>query len=460
MYSKIEKTLWLNIKEKCIKGRRTGLGITAEGDMLAALNIIYGTEQGNDFAEQLHKILKLNAYRASVTLAKERGCFSIYDSKLEENNPFIQRIKGEDEELYKDMIKYGRRNIALLTIAPTGTVSMMSQTTSGIEPAFLISYMRRRKINPGDVNARVDFVDKIGDSWQNYPVFHHKFKDYLIINGYDMNEVSNMTKEEIDILIQNSPYYKATANDVDWVKKVEMQGRVQKHVDHSISVTVNLPSDVNEELVSKVYETGWRSGCKGITIYRDGCRSGVLVSSEEKPVVNANKIVKNNAPKRPKTLNCDIYHATANGEQWIVIVGILESDPYEVFAFKPKTIHIPARSKAGFLTKIKKGRYDLDIDGFIIENLSDHFETNEQEALTRMISMALRHGSDIKYIVDQLNKVEGTIVSFSKAIGRTLKRYIAEDENSSELCSSCGEATLKYQEGCLSCTNCGLSKCG
>jgi ribonucleoside-diphosphate reductase alpha chain len=454
-----EKNLWLKIREKCIQGRRTGLGITAEGDMLAALNIQYGSDEGNDFAEQIAQFLKTCAYRSSVILAKERGAFPIYDHKREKDNPFICRIKEESPELYADMIKYGRRNIALLTIAPTGTVSIMSQTTSGIEPAFLISYMRRRKINPNDVNARIDFVDKVGDSWQNYPVFHHKFKDYLEVKGYKMDDVVNMTKEEIDVIIQNSPYHKATANDVDWVKKVEMQGRVQKHVDHSISVTVNLPESVTEELVSNVYQTGWSSGCKGITIYRDGSRSGVLISNEQKPTVN-NTIVKNNAPKRPKTLNCDIYHTTANGEQWIVIVGLLESDPYEVFAFKPKTIHIPVRSKNGSLTKIKKGRYDLNIDDFIIENLSDHFETNEQEALTRMISMALRHGSDIKYIVDQLNKAEGTIVSFSKAIGRTLKKYISGNETTEELCPSCGEASLKFQEGCLSCTNCGVSKCG
>ena len=455
-----EKQLWLNIKEKCINGRRTGLGITAEGDMLAALGIRYGTNEGNEFSNKVHQILKIAAYSASVDMAKDRGSFPIYNSEREENNPFIQRIKEEDPDLYSKMCKYGRRNIALLTIAPTGSVSILTQTTSGIEPAFLISYMRRRKINPNDTDVRVDFTDKVGDTWQNYPIFHHKFKDYLIAKGYNINEVEKMSIDEINKLIEDSPYFKATANDVDWVKKVEMQGMIQKHVDHSISVTVNLPKSVTQELVAKVYEMGWKSGCKGITVYRDGCRSGVLISNEESKTIDQSKIIKNNAPKRPKTLDCDIYQSTANGEQWVVIVGLLEGDPYEVFAFKPKKIHIPSRTKNGKLTKIKKGRYDLDIDGFVIENLSDHFETDEQEALTRMISMALRHGSDTKYIIDQLNKSEGTIVSFGKSIARTLKRYISDDEKSSEICSNCEQATLVYQEGCLRCTSCGLSKCG
>jgi len=453
-----EKNLWLNIKKKCMEGRRTGLGITAEGDMLAALGIRYGTDAGNDFSEDLHRKFKLFAYRSSVTLAKERGAFSLYDTERELNNPFINRIKDDDKKLYDDMVKYGRRNIAILTIAPTGTVSFMTQTTSGIEPAFSLFYTRRVKINPNDENVknkRVDFVDKVGDSWQEYPVFHHKFRDYLIINGYDMDKVNNMSKAEIEVIIEHSPYYKATANDVDWVKKVEMQGRIQKHIDHSISVTVNLPKTVTEELVSKVYETAWRSGCKGITIYRDGSRSGVLITIEEE-----NKITKTNAVKRPKTLDCDIYHVTTNSEQWMVIVGLLGGEPYEVFAIKPKSIHIPQRIRSGKLTKIKRGQYDLDCDGFIIENLVSHFESNEQEALTRMISTSLRHGVDIQFVVEQLNKSEGTIVSFSKAIARTLKKYIDESNGSTETCANCGEKSLVYQEGCLSCTNCGTSKCG
>ncbi len=453
-----EKQLWLNIKDKCIKGRRTGLGVTAEGDMLAALGITYGTEEGNKFSENIHKIKKLNAYRASVTLAKERGAFPIYEHTREEKNPFIQRIKNEDKQLYNDMCKYGRRNIALLTIAPTGSVSILTQTTSGIEPAFLISYTRRRKINPGDNDGgRVDFVDKVGDSWMSYNVFHHKFKDYLEANGYNIAEVEKMSPEEINEIIKKSPYNKATANDVDWVKKVEMQGLVQKHVDHSISVTVNLPKTVSEELVAQVYEKGWEVGCKGITVYRDGSRSGVLISNDEK---KENKIIKTNAPKRPKTLNCEIFNATANGQQWIVIVGLLESEPYEVFAFKPKSIHIPSRIKNGTLTKIKRGRYDLDCDGFVIENLSAHFDIDEHEVITRLTSANLRHGMDIKYIVDQLNKSEGTIVSFSKAIARTLKKYLPEESEHNEECTSCGEKSLVFQEGCLTCKNCGMAKCG
>lgn len=455
-----EKNLWLNIKEKCLNGRRTGLGITAEGDMLAALNIRYGTDDANDFSEDLHRMLKLNAYKSSVIMAKERGAFPIYNNEREKNNPFINRIKKEDSILYEEMLKYGRRNISLLTIAPTGTVSLMSQTTSGIEPAFLISYMRRVKINPNDENSknkRVDFVDKVGDSWQNYPVFHHKFKEYLKINGYDLSEIENMNQDQIAELIEKSPYYKATANDVDWIKKVEMQGRVQKHVDHSISVTVNLPKDISEEMVSKVYETGWRSGCKGMTIYRDGSRSGVLVSNEIK---KENKIIPNDAPKRPKTLPCDIYHVTANGEQYIVIVGILEGDPYEVFAFKPKSIHIPVRIKAGQLTKAKQGVYNLECDGFVIDDLGSHFDADEHEVITRCVSGLLRHGMGLKYLVDTLNKSEGTIVSFGKSIARTLKRYLPDNEKSSEECQSCGQKSLVYQEGCLRCTNCGNSKCG
>lgn len=460
----VEKRLWLNIKDRCERGRRTGLGITGEGDMLAALNITYGTDEGNKFCEKVHKELKLSAYKSSVNLAKERGAFPIYDSKRELQNPFINRIKSEDAELYNEMVKYGRRNIAILTVAPTGSASMMTQTTSGLEPAFLIAYTRRVKINPNDKDAknkRIDFVDKVGDSWQNYNVFHHKFKVYLEVNGYNIADVELMPKNEIDEIIKNSPYHKATSNDVDWVKKVEMQGMIQKHVDHSISVTVNLPNEISEEMVSKVYETGWRSGCKGMTVYRDGCRSGVLISQEDKKENSQpiNKIIKTTAPKRPKTLDCDIYQATANGEQWIVIVGVLESDPYEVFAFKPKSIHIPTRIKTGKLTKIKKGRYDLDIDGLIIEDLSSHFETSEQEALTRIVSASLRHGADSKFIVEQLNKSEGTITSFSKAIARTLKKYIADNETSAEVCNSCGEQSLVFQEGCLICSNCGMSKC-
>lgn len=457
-----EKTLWLNIKKKCIQGRRTGLGITAEGDMLAALNIRYGSDEGNNFTEKVSQFLKHNAYRSSVDLAKERGAFPIYNYKAEQDNPFIKRIKDEDIQLYYDMVEYGRRNIALLTIAPTGSVSIMTQTTSGIEPAFLISYMRRIKINPNDENLhnkRVDFVDKVGDSWQNYPVFHHKFKDYLVINGYNLDDVINMTKEEIDSIIEKSPYYKATANDVDWIKKVEMQGRVQKHVDHSISVTVNLPKDATEELVAKVYETGWRSGCKGMTIYRDGCRSGVLIANEE-PKANPNQIQSTTAPKRPKSLPCDIYHVTANGEQYVVIVGILKDDPYEVFAFKPKAIHIPVRIKSGNLIKVKKGVYNLDMDGFVIEDLGSHFNADEHEVITRCVSGLLRHGMGLKYVVDILNKSEGTIVSFGKSIARTLKRYMADNEKSSDICSNCQQSSLVYQEGCLTCSNCGVSKCG
>ena len=454
-----ELNLWEKIYVKCIEGRRTGVGITAEGDMLAALGIKYGTIDATNFCENIHKKLALSAYRSSVDMAKDRGSFPIFDASREENNPMINRLKNEDEQLYLDMVKYGRRNISLLTAAPCGSVSLMTQTSSGIEPVFMVSYKRRRKVNPNDKQTRVDFVDDVGDSWEEYHVFHHKFITWLTINGYNAEEVSKMEEPELNQIILKSPYSGATANDVDWVEKVRLQGAVQKWIDHAISVTVNIPNNSTEDLVSQIYQTGWESGCKGITVYRDGSRSGVLIANDKKEENKENnKIQKNNAIKRPKSLSCDIHQVTADGVKWIVFVGLLENEPYEIFAFKPKSIQLSNKIKSGILTKIKKGRYDLDCGDITIENIGENFETNEQEALTRMISTTLRHGVDIEFVVDQLTKSEGTIVSFSKAIARTLKKYITEVK-SGKTCPKCDSENIAIQEGCLICLECGDSKC-
>ena len=468
-----EITLWTNIKDKCLQGRRTGLGITAEGDMIAALGLTYGTDAANDFADELHKTLKLSAYASSVQMAKERGAFPIYDSKKELNNPFLLRIKQEDPELYSDMVKHGRRNIALLTIAPTGSVSILTQSSSGIEPVFMVSYMRRRKINPNDKNARVDFVDSVGDSWQEYPVFHHKFLDFLRANNYNVEEVINMNKEEIDKIIEKSPYYKATSNDVDWVKKVEMQGRVQKHVDHSISVTVNLPENISEEVVSKVYETGWRSGCKGITVYRDGSRSGVLISeSEKKEQAKQQMFADNNAPKRPKFLDADVHRFVNKGEKWIAIVGLMDGRPYEIFTGKEDDFVIPKSVEKGVTRKTKTdgvSRYDFIInhktdDVMIVEGLSKAFHVDYHN-YARMISGILRHGMPLPFVVDlvdSLNLGEDLLTTWKAGIVRTIKKYVKDGTKAkNNNCSSCGaEDSIVFEEGCLKCKNCGNGKCG
>jgi len=450
-----ELNLWLNIKKKCIQGRRTGLGITGEGDMIAALGLTYGTDESNIFAEEVARLLKLSAYESSVDLAQERGAFPLYDAKREENNPFLLRIKDESPVLYERMLKYGRRNIALLTIAPTGSVSILTQTTSGVEPAFLISYMRRKKINPNDKSVRVDFKDSVGDCWQEYPVFHHKFLDYLKVKQYDITEVMNMSKEEIAEIIKNSPYHKATSNDVDWVKKVEMQGLLQKHVDHSISVTVNLPNDVTEEVVSKVYQTGWESGCKGITVYRDGSRSGVLVSE---PAKKEDEFHYHNAPKRPKELPCDVFHITAKGKKWTIVVGLYDGKPYECFGIEHDATEVPETFKKGTLLKEGRGAYILKNDKYSIADVASNM-TDEEEALTRMISTALRHGSSIDFIVDQLNKSQGTVVSYNKAIARVLSKYAKVLDKNKGACDSCGGTNVSYEEGCFKCYDCSFSKC-
>jgi len=467
-----EINLWNNIKEMTLKGRRTGLGVTAEGDMLAALGFIYGTDEATDFSDEVHKTLKLEAYRSSVIMAKERGAFPIYDAFNERNNPFIERIMMEDYLLYDEMQTFGRRNIALLTIAPTGTVSIMTQTTSGIEPAFLPVYMRRRKINPQEKDVRIDFVDDEGIAWMEYPVFHHNFELWLRVNGYDIETIKKYTKKQLDEIIEKSPYYKATSNDVNWVKKVEMQGRLQKHVDHSISVTVNLPEDVDEETVSKVYETGWRSGCKGITVYRDGSRSGVLVGVGEKKT----EFHENHAPKRPKRLKGEIHRFQNNLEKWIAIVGMKDGRPYEIFTGKYENglSNLPTGLKDCEVVKNiveidgkKKKRYDIEYvdskgEKFVHTGLNHAFDP-EYWNYAKFISGVLRHGMPLVFVyelIDSLTFSEDHINTWKNGVGRVVKRYVKDGEKGSGVCPDCGSDNLVYKEGCLTCMSCGNSKCG
>jgi len=468
-----EKELWLQIKQKAVLGRRCGLGITAEGDMLAALGLIYGTEKATDFAVEVQKTLKLEAYRSSVNLAKERGHFEIWDAEKEKNNPFIQRIKEDDISLFEDMMVYGRRNIALLTIAPTGSVSVLTQTTSGVEPAFMVYYKRRRKINPHEKDAKVDFVDKQGDSWQEYSVFHHKFAIWLENNDYNVDDIKLLSSSEIEKIVEKSPYHKATSADVDWVKKVEMQGMLQKEVDHSISTTVNLPKEVTKELVSKVYETAWKVGCKGLTVYRDGSRSGILISNKE---VKIKKSFENNAVKRPKIIEADVWKFFNNSEKWVAIVGKIpildteESTPYELFTGKLDSFNIPSYVEKGQIIKRKiKGErsvYDfkyVDKDGYSVEmaGLSRSFK-EEYWNYAKLISAILRHGMPIQYIVtlvDGLSLDGDFLNTWKNGVIRILKRYVKNGTTSSISCPVCG-AELIYTEGCLKCNSCGqYSKC-
>ncbi|MDX2001100.1 MAG: adenosylcobalamin-dependent ribonucleoside-diphosphate reductase [Chitinophagales bacterium] len=469
-----ELNLWKEIKIKCAQGRRTGVGITAEGDMMAALGIRYGTDVALEFATLVQKTLALGAYRSSVDMARDRGPFQIWDAKREKNNPFINRIKEADPELYKDMVKYGRRNIALLTIAPTGTTSIMSQTTSGVEPVFMVSYKRRRKVNPHDKSARVDFVDEVGDSWEEYHVFHHKFITWLETNGFDMKAVANMTDAELQQVIEQSPYYKATANDVDWVSKVKMQGAIQKWVDHSISVTVNVPNEVTEELVAKIYVTGWESGCKGITVYRDGSRSGVLIADnkEKKEKAPANEFQETQAPPRPKVLEAEFQRFSNDNEKWIAVVGLFNGRPYEIFTGRADdTFLIPAYVTNGWVirnvTDEGKSRYDFqyqDKDGYkvTIEGLSRSFN-KEYWNYAKLISGILRHGMPIPAAVDVISNLQldsESLNTWKNGVARALKKYIPDGTVPSDnTCEKCGESTLVYEEGCLNCKGCGHSKC-
>ncbi len=471
-----ELTLWKKIKQKCIEGRRTGVGITAEGDMLAALNKVYGTDEALDFSVKVHKTLALEAYRSSVAMAKDRGSFPIYDSIREEKNPMINRIKDADPALYEDMVKYGRRNIALLTIAPTGTTSIMTQTTSGIEPVFMVSYKRRKKVNPNDQNSRVDFVDEVGDSWEEYNVFHHNFKTWLEVNGYDISEVSTYSQEQLDEIIQKTPYYKATANDVDWVNKVKMQGAVQKWVDHSISVTVNVPNDISEEMVSKIYQTGWESGCKGITVYRDGSRSGVLVSNDDKGTKKEEVVtfMETQAPKRPKVIEADVIKFNNNSEKWIAVVGTIDGRPYEIFTGRAEdSFSILGHVDKGWVIRNKtedgRARYDFqyeDKDGYktTIEGLSRTF-TQEYWNYAKLISGVLRHGMPINFVVDMVNNLhlsDESLNTWKNGVQRALKRYIPDGTKAEgQACPECSsEEGLMFKEGCLTCSDCGYSKCG
>ena len=470
-----ELTLWRKIKQKCIEGRRTGVGITAEGDMLAALGKKYGTDEALDFSVKVHKTLALEAYRSSVELAKDRGSFPIYDSIREEKNPMVNRIKEADPALYEDMVKYGRRNIALLTIAPTGTTSIMTQTSSGIEPVFMVSYKRRKKVNPNDQNSRVDFVDEVGDSWEEYNVFHHHFKTWLTANGYDANEVSTYGQEELDKIIALTPYHGATANDVNWVNKVKMQGAIQKWVDHSISVTVNIPEETSEELVSKIYMAGWESGCKGITVYRDGSRSGVLVSNDDKgKKEEAGAFMETQAPPRPKVLEADIVKFNNNHEKWVAIVGTIDGRPYEIFTGRAEdSFSILGQVDRGWVLRNKtidgRARYDFqyeDKDGYktTIEGLSRTFN-KEYWNYAKLISGVLRHGMPIAFVVDMvanLHLSDESLNTWKNGVQRALKKYIPDGTKvEGEACPECSsEEGLMFKEGCLTCVDCGYSKCG
>ena len=471
-----ERHLWEKIQKKTLQGRRTGVGITAEGDMIAALGLRYGTDEATECAEEIQKTLALEAYRSSVMMAKERGAFEIYDSKREEKNPFINRLREADPGLYEDMLKYGRRNIACLTIAPTGTTSLMTQTTSGIEPVFLPVYRRRRKVNPNDAETRVDFVDETGDAFEEYVVFHHKFVTWMQANGYSV--IKKYTQEEIDELVAKSPYYKATSNDVDWLQKVRMQGRIQKWVDHSISVTINLPADVSEELVDSLYVEAWKCGCKGCTVYRDGSRSGVLLSTEKKkekkddcncmqpPVI---------VSTRPRELEADVVKFQNNREKWIAFVGLLNGRPYEIFtglADDDEAIMLPKNVSKGTIIKSYdedgKKHYDFQFKNkrgykMTIEGLDGKFDP-EFWNYAKLISGVLRYGMPIDQVIKLVQGMElnnESINTWKNGVERALKKYLPNGtEVKGQVCPNCSLETLIYQEGCLICTNCGASKCG
>ena len=464
----VEIRLWEKIRQKAKEGRRTGVGITAEGDMLAAMGLRYGSDEAIDFAEEIQKTLAVEAYRASVYLAKDRGSFTIFDARREENNPFILRLKEAAPDMYADMVKYGRRNIACLTIAPTGTTSLMTQTTSGIEPVFLPVYKRRRKVNPNDQNVHIDFVDESGDSYEEFIVFHHKFAEWMRVNGYDTSK--HYTNEEIDRIVAESPYYKATSNDIDWLAKVRMQGQVQKWVDHSISVTVNLPSDVSEELVGRLYIEAWKSGCKGCTVYRDGSRAGVLVSNKDKK----NQVQEEMPSKRPMELEADVVRFQNNKEKWIAFIGLYNGRPYEIFtgiADDEEGIMLPKTVTSGKIVKhydeYGKSRYDFQFQnkrGFktTVEGLSYKFN-KEYWNYAKLISGVLRHGMPVLQAVEVISSMEfdnENINTWKNGVERALKKYIPNGtEASGERCENCGSPVV-YQEGCLICKTCGTSKCG
>lgn len=473
-----EKNLWQKIRRKCVEGRRTGIGITAEGDMLASLNYQYGSDASIDFSVKVHQALALGVYQGSVDLAKERGAFPIYDTERELNNPFINRLKESDQRMYDEMMEVGRRNIALLTIAPTGSTSIMTQTSSGIEPVFRVSYKRRKKINPNDPHTVTSFIDQNGDHWEEYNVLHHKFADWLELQGVDRDTALHMPQDELNTWIERSPYDHATANDIDWVQKVKMQGAIQKWVDHSISVTVNLPNEVTEDLVNKLMVTAWQSSCKGITIYRDGCRDGVLISGDEKKgkedPVSLYEFHVNHSPKRPERLEVEIIRFNNHHEKWIAVVGLMDGKPYEIFTGKAEeTFLLPKYVETGWVIKVKNGegknRYDfqyVDKDGYkvTIEGLSRSFN-REFWNYAKLISGILRHGMPLPYVVDLISRLQyenEQINSWANGVTRALKKFIPDGTPAvKETCEGCGEhGGLSYVEGCLICNNCGFSRCG
>ena len=475
-----EYHLWEKIKHKSSLGRRTGVGITAEGDMIAAMGLRYGTQEATDFSVEVHKTLALAAYRASVEMAKERGAFDIYDASREKDNPFINRLKEADPQLYDDMVAHGRRNIACLTIAPTGTTSLMTQTTSGIEPVFMPVYKRRRKVNPNDSDIHIDFVDEVGDSFEEYIVYHRKFIEWMKVNGIDTDK--RYSQEEIDGLIAQSPYYKATANDVDWLMKVRMQGAIQKWVDHSISVTINLPNNVDEALVNRLYVEAWKSGCKGCTVYRDGSRSGVMISVDKKKKKEG-EAAKPAAPcrhpevteVRPRVLECDVVRFQNNKEKWVAFVGLLDGYPYEIFTGlqdDEEGIVLPKTVTKGKIIKQTdengKHRYDFQFEnkrGYktTVEGLSEKFNP-EYWNYAKLISGVLRYRMPIEHVIKLVGSLQlksESINTWKNGVERALKKYITDGtEVQGVTCPNCGQETLVYQEGCLICKNCGASRCG
>ncbi|MBQ0080740.1 MAG: adenosylcobalamin-dependent ribonucleoside-diphosphate reductase [Alistipes sp.] len=471
---RVELELWKKIEAMTLKGRRTGLGITAEGDMLAALGIRYGSDKSIETAIEIHRTLAVEAYRSSVWMAGERGAFSVYDSEKEKNNPMINRIKDADPALYAQMVKTGRRNIALLTIAPTGTTSLMSQTTSGIEPVFRPVYKRRRKINPSDTNAVTTFTDEQGQHWDEFYVYHHKFVEWLKINGYDVEHLQNISDKELDSWLAASPYDKATANDIDWVAKVKLQGAIQKWVDHSISVTVNLPNNVTEELVAKVYRTAWEAGCKGVTVYRDGCREGVLVDKHQKSKKDdsCNHSV-NVTNHRPQSLPADVVRFKNGKENWIAFVGLQDGRPYEIFTGKLEedAMFIPSFVTHGTIVQVREEngskRYDFQYKeryGFTntIGGISRLFDESYWN-YAKLISGVLRYNMPIDKVValiDGLHLDDVNINTWKNGVKRALKQYVANGTKSSSKCPKCGQQAMAYQNGCLTCMNCGYSHCG
>lgn len=467
----VERRLWEKIREKSIQGRRTGIGITAEGDMLAALGLRYGSDDAITFSTEVHKLLAIEVYHSSVELAEQRGSFPIYNAQREANNPFIARLRENAPKVYEKMTKVGRRNIASLTIAPTGSISICTQTTSGIEPVFMVSYKRRRKVNPNDKNVTVTFVDEVGDAWEEYLVFHPKFETWLTANGYEVAEVKSMNDEDLNKIIEKSPYYLSSSADIDWVSKVKMQGDIQKWVDHSISVTVNIPETATEDLVSQIYQKAWESGCKGMTIYRDGSRSGVLVSNDKKGEASKDDFIETKAPPRPRIIEADVIRFQNNYEKWLAVIGKINDKPYEVFTGKAEDFYLPPYVETGWVVKVKnKGertRYDFqfeDKQGYriTVPALSRSFE-QEFWNYAKLISGVLRHGMPLNYVIDlisNLNFPEDNINTWRNGVVRSLKRYIPDGTQAVDtICPACGEDTVVYEDGCLICKSCGHSKC-